>query len=122
MVASILFNLICSNNIALTIPGWVHNERWVVSVAHCTLGRIPENVRVVVAAHTIRDGTTYETSRIVNHPNYDGSVFANDISCVQTAVPITMNARVQPIPMGQAVIGGNVPTVISGWGQTGVRP
>lgn len=100
--------------------GWVHNNRWAISVAHCTVGRTAANTRVVVGAHSRTDGTSMAVARIVNHPNYNANTIANDISCVQTSANIAFNARVQPINMGTANIGGNVAAIVSGWGQTAV--
>lgn len=99
--------------------GWVHNARWAVSAAHCTIGRTTANTRVVVGAHSRTDGTTHTTSAIRNHPNYNANTLANDISAVQTAGAITMNARVRAIPLGTATIGAGA-AQISGWGQTAV--
>lgn len=100
--------------------GWVHNARWAISAAHCTVGRTVANTRVVVSAHSRTDGTSHPVSVIRNHPNYNANTIANDISCVQTSAAIAMNARVQSIGMGTATIGGNVAAVVSGWGQTSV--
>ena len=98
--------------------GWVHNTRWAVSVAHCTVGRTLANTRVVVGAHSRTDGTSHTVSIIRNHPNYNANTIANDISCLQTAAAITLNARVSTIALGATQIGGGVSAVVSGWGQT----
>lgn len=98
--------------------GWVTNNRWAVSAAHCTIGRTTANTRVVVGAHSRTDGTSHTTSAIRNHPNYNANTLNNDISTVQTAAAIGFNARVSAIPLGAATLGGNVAAVVSGWGQT----
>ena len=99
--------------------GWIHNTRWAVSAAHCTIGRTTVNTRVVVGAHSRTDGVSHTTRAIRNHPNYNANNLANDISAVQTAGAIALNARAQAIPLGSTTVGAAAAT-ISGWGQTAV--
>lgn len=99
--------------------GWIQNTRWAVSAAHCTIGRTLANTRVAVGAHSRTDGVSHASARIVNHPNYNSNTLNNDISVIQTSTTITMNARAQPIPLGQATVGAGA-AVITGWGQTAV--
>lgn len=100
--------------------GWIHSSRWVVSAAHCTVGRTTANTIAVVGAHTRFDGTTHTTAAIVNHPNYSGTTINNDISCIQTIDPIVFNDRVVTIPLGTTEVGGNVNGMLQGWGLTSV--
>lgn len=99
--------------------GWIHNNRWVVSAASCTLGRTVANTRVVVGAHSRTDGTSMPSFSIRSHPNYNINTQANDISAIQTALGIVTNDRVQPIPLGINEV-GEVAATISGWGKTDV--
>lgn len=97
------------------------NTRWVVSAAHCTVGRTTANTRVVVGAHSrTTGGIMHTTSRIVNHPNYNSNTLNNDISVVQTASTIVYSNTVQNIPLGSATLGSTTGQ-ISGWGQTAVN-
>lgn len=97
------------------------NTRWVVSAAHCTIGRTTANTRVVVGAHSrTTGGLTHTTSRIVNHPSYNSNTLNNDISVVQTAGTITYTTTVRNIPLGSATL-GSASGQISGWGQTSVN-
>lgn len=101
--------------------GWIHSTRWVVSAAHCTIGRTTGNTFVVVGAlQRLTGGVNHPTSAVVNHPNYNANTLANDISVVQTAGAIAMNANVAPIPLSRVNTGGGVAAVASGWGQTAV--
>lgn len=100
---------------------WVANERWVVSVAHCTVGRTNANTFVVVGAlDRTHGGFTHTTSAIFNHPQYNANTLANDISAVQAAAPFTFNVYVQPIPLSTITTPGGIAAVVSGWGQTSV--
>lgn len=99
--------------------GFIYNSRWVVSMAHCTSGRTTANTIAVVGAHTPTDGTSHAIVTIRNHPNYNANTKVNDISVLQTATEIVMNARVSPIPLGSVTV-GVVDAVSSGWGFTSV--
>lgn len=93
--------------------------RWALSAAHCTVGRGQTAVRVVVGSIFLNSGGVgHQSSSVVNHPQYNSQTIANDVSVVQTAVAITMNANVQIIALGGAATVGAVPAVFSGWGTT----
>lgn len=98
------------------------SNRWVVSAAHCTENDTPATVRVVVGAHNrIVGGTNMVVSRVVNHPSWNSNLLINDISMVQTQANILFTGSVSAISIGTtAEIGGGVPAVASGWGQTSV--
>jgi trypsin len=99
--------------------GFVINNRWVGSAAHCTIGRTAANtVSVVGTNHRTSGGIAHSTSRIVNHPSYNANTLANDISMVFTASTIGFTSTVQPITLGSATVGGGVTSQASGWGQT----
>lgn len=99
--------------------GFVANNRWVVSAAHCTIGRTTGNTIVVLGAHSrTTGGTSFSLSNIVNHPDYHAPTIAWDVSVVQTANGISFTNLIQPIPLGSEFIGGGVTAVVSGWGLT----
>lgn len=89
--------------------GSIINNRWVLSAAHCTIGRAQNSVRVVVGTVLLNSGgQTHVSSRIVNHPSYNANTIANDVSVVQTATVIGFNTNVQAITLGSAQVGGGV--------------
>jgi trypsin len=101
--------------------GSIINNRWVLSAAHCTIGRAQNAVRVVVGTVLLNSGgVTHTSSRIVNHPSYNSQTIANDVSVVQTATVIGFNSNVQAINLGSAFVGGGVTAVVTGWGGTAV--
>ncbi|CAO1321100.1 unnamed protein product [Diamesa serratosioi] len=94
-------------------------DRWVLSAAHCTIGRAQTSVNVVVGTVLLNSGgVVIRSSRIVNHPSYNANTIANDVSVVQTATAMIMNANVRIIPMGSASAGGGLSAQVSGWGGT----
>ncbi|GAB0096388.1 hypothetical protein DMENIID0001_118950 [Sergentomyia squamirostris] len=99
--------------------GILANNRWVVSAAHCTVGRTLANTRVILGAHSrTTGGTNFASGRIVNHPSYNSNTIANDVSVVQTSANIGFTNVIQPIALGSATVGGGVSAVLSGWGLT----
>ncbi|XP_059608386.1 trypsin alpha-3-like [Phlebotomus argentipes] len=99
--------------------GILANNRWIVSAAHCTVGRTTGGTIVVLGAHSrTTGGTSFGLTRIVNHPQYNANTIANDVSVVQTTNNIGFTQLIQSIPLGSAFVGGGVTAVASGWGLT----
>jgi len=99
--------------------GFIINNRWVGSAAHCTINRSLAATNVIVGTiNRITGGINHPSSRIINHPEYASSSLRNDVSLVQTATPIVFTANVQAIPLASAHTGGGANSIASGWGQT----
>lgn len=99
--------------------GTLFHNRWVVSAAHCTIGRTAGNTIIVVGAISrTTGGTTHAVARIANHPSYNSNTLANDISLLQTSTAVATTANVAPAALGSAFVGGGASVIASGWGQT----
>lgn len=99
--------------------GSLFSARWVVSAAHCTIGRSGANTIVVVGAISrTTGGTTHGVSRVINHPSYNSNTLANDISLVETSTAVATTANVAPAALASGFTGGGVNAIASGWGQT----
>lgn len=87
-------------------------------LAHCTAPRTVGNTRAVVGAiHRSTGGVTHNLARLINHPNYQASTLANDVSLIQTASQIVFNNMASPVPLASHFVGGGVNAVATGFGQ-----
>ncbi|KAG5669342.1 hypothetical protein PVAND_017230 [Polypedilum vanderplanki] len=99
--------------------GFILSNRWIGSAAHCTTPRSTSNTRAVVGTiHRSTGGNIHNLARFVNHPGYQSTTLANDISLIQTVNTITFNNMVQPVGVSSTFINGGVNAVATGWGQT----
>lgn len=100
--------------------GALFNPRWVVSAAHCTLGRSAADVRAVLGAHSRTvGGTAFTVSRIINHPQFNSGSLDNDISLLETVEFVATTAAIAPAVLGSDFLGGGVQVTAIGWGQQG---
>lgn len=99
--------------------GAILSNRWVLSAAHCVIGKTDTSVLVVAGTSTLTSGGAfYTSSKVICHPNYAFSSFGYDIAMIKTAANIAFNANVAPANLPMAAAGGGVSAVVSGWGQT----
>jgi len=59
-------------------------------------------------------GVLHPAQTIRLHPSYNRVTFANDVALLQVVTPFVFTARVQPVVLGSAVVGGGVGVTFSG--------
>jgi trypsin len=99
--------------------GSLVNANWVVSAAHCT--QAGASVYTVVAGEynlNQNEGTEQSrtVSRIVNHPQYNPSTIANDISLMRVSQPFQLNNDVQAANLPNSGFTPAANLAVAGWG------
>lgn len=105
--------------------GVIIKPRFILTAAQCTQGNLsnPSNVDVVADILFLSQADTrYALDKIVNHPKFNQQVMANDIAVLRTKLRIKFTDSVQaiPLPINDEPEWGNIPAIISGWGQNKV--
>lgn len=99
--------------------GFVWNNRWIVTTAHCLRNRTPAEITAHMGTNIITDqGSSQLIIRFVIHENYDWQRVLNNIAMVQSAGPIVFTALVGSITIAEVVAG--TPATVTGWGITAV--
>jgi hypothetical protein len=100
------------------------SDRYVVTAAHCTNGQSPSGLKVYVGGTslaTMNESTSFiiNVKSIKQHPNYDSSNIANDISILEleSAVDLYSFPTIKPICLpAQGATFPNEQATVSGWG------
>ncbi|MFM2308497.1 MAG: hypothetical protein RLY87_617 [Chloroflexota bacterium] len=100
---------------------------WVLTAAHCVSGYSASSFRVAMGMHS-RYGTnpymqTSGITRIINHPNYNASIYDYDIALLELATPMTLSAQVGTaaigvLPTHATLYADGASTTVAGWGTT----
>ncbi|KAL4658920.1 complement factor D-like [Arapaima gigas] len=111
--------------------GFLIQEQWVMSAAHC-FGQGTEGVKIVLGAHSLKQPEEtkqeFTISQVHSHPNFNRINYDNDIALVKLDRPAVMTDAVKVVEFNRA--GGVEPGVTdevnaAGWGSTnnrGARP
>uniref|UniRef100_A0A1B0GJ77 Putative serine-type enodpeptidase sp chironomus riparius n=1 Tax=Lutzomyia longipalpis TaxID=7200 RepID=A0A1B0GJ77_LUTLO len=92
--------------------GSIISTRWVLSAAHCTIGRQPADVHVVVGTINRLQGTLHQASQVINHEAYNANLLTNDVSVVEVQTPFIFNDNVRAIGVGSVYVGGGVTATV----------
>ncbi|XP_027701154.1 complement factor D [Vombatus ursinus] len=105
--------------------GFLLNEWWVMSAAHCVEEMSPgATVQVLLGAHSLSQPETskhlYEVRNLFPHPDSNHDNIHHDILLIQLAEKATLSSAVQPLPYqrGARDIAGGTLCSVAGWGIT----
>ncbi|XP_031788471.1 chymotrypsin-2-like [Nasonia vitripennis] len=101
--------------------GSILNSRWILTAAHCVIGRSGNAVTVVAGTHLLNCGAeqTFKSEYITWHEKYNGGLFINDVGLIRVDRDIEFNEKVQPIPLPNEDFSKvDYPVVLTGWGRT----
>ncbi|KAK1131810.1 hypothetical protein K0M31_015967 [Melipona bicolor] len=103
------------------------SDRYVLTAAHCMIGRDFQNLGVLVGDHDLETGTDtnatvlHRVIQAIIHPRYNERGGQNDVGILKTEKDITFNNQVGPVCLpfqhSPDTFGGNYVELL-GWGTT----
>lgn len=101
------------------------HKKYCVTAASCMQFTKPDSVVISVGTHLNNGGgTEYAIDKVIMHPLFSDSTWQNDIALLKTKTEIVFNSHntsAIKLPTQEPPPGGDLPVVISGWGQFTVR-
>ena len=106
--------------------GSIISDRWILTAAHCLIGKNAADVDVLAGVTTLGQAgsTRISVQQMVNHPSFNAATFENDIALLRLSTPLTLsNANTQMIALPYDQVASTWPAastsaVVSGWGNT----
>ncbi|KID93691.1 Peptidase S1/S6, chymotrypsin/Hap, partial [Metarhizium majus ARSEF 297] len=102
--------------------GSLLSSSFVITAAHCTVGRIPSQIQVHAGSNDRTDSqaTVVGVARIFIHPGYSQITLENDISILQLSQPVERSATIDyvELPERDEDPAPSTKVMVSGWGAT----
>ncbi|XP_014369518.2 chymotrypsin-2 [Papilio machaon] len=98
--------------------GSIISQRWILTAAHCTVGKTNRTMIVVVGTNSLlAGGDRYTVETIIIHEQYNSNLIYNDVSVVKVSSDIEFGDRVQPIHLAYKDTSAGSDLLLSGWGR-----
>ena len=112
--------------------GTLVGDRYVITAAHCTNGRHPNNITVLIGVTTLGVANVNtinfrNLSAIIQHPGYNNKTkYDNDIAVLVLSSPVDLFAypNIKPACLPTAETKADMygrDAVVSGWGRLGIN-
>jgi len=104
--------------------GSLINSRWVISAAHCTIGRTnPSPYDIIIGSHDRVSmewhAVSVKVSLVINHVSYNAQTMANDISLLKLATKVTYTDYILPACLADGTVNfAGTQAMATGWGST----
>ncbi|XP_067633519.1 trypsin zeta-like [Eurosta solidaginis] len=108
--------------------GSIITERIVLTAAHCVIGKVASQYKVVAGTNYRRsaDGVLLPVKELIMHEQYDPDTTNNDIALVVLAAPLPINnITIKPVELAEVPLKKGATATVTGWGTTasgGISP
>nr|ABZ04013.1 serine protease 5 [Costelytra zealandica] len=98
--------------------GSILNTQWILTAAHCIIGRSLANTNVLAGTNTLNSGGVTRTSnRLIIHANYNSNTIANDVGVIRVTNALVYTNVISQISLNTGNTGA-VAAILMGWGRT----
>ncbi|CAH4035081.1 chymotrypsin-2-like [Pieris brassicae] len=105
-----------------TCGGSIINQQYILTAAHCIVGKQANDLSIVVGSHQIKSsGDHYKIKKLVPHENFSKASGKNDVGVLQVEGNIQFNNNVQPVELFKQTVPVGKKCLLTGWGKVNLK-